>query len=298
MKRLLVTGGAGFIGSNFVESAQGAYDVTVIDKLTYCGSRDNLSGLDHEFIKGDINDLGSLEGFDIIVHMAAETHVDNSILRSDDFIRTNVCGTWNLLEALRKSEDVGQFIVISTDEVYGDIPEGTSSAEKDPFHPSNPYSASKASADLMAQAYSRTYGLPIKIVRPSNCFGPRQFPEKLIPFFVKRVMDGKPMPVYGHGRQRRCWVHTGDVCRAIWAVADKGELGAAYNVGGAEMDNMSIAAAIMGELGGEIEHVQDRPGHDLRYCVDDSRVRGLGWEPVGSFEDKLSQTILHYAGRA
>jgi dTDP-glucose 4,6-dehydratase len=291
MEKVLVTGGAGFIGSNFVEYVQGKYDITVLDKLTYCGRRQNLDGLKHRFIEGDVNDVETMDDFDVVFHFAAETHVDNSVLSSDEFIKTNIHGTWNLLEALRRSRRVRQFIYISTDEVYGDVRKPKKSRETDPFKPSNPYSASKASADLLAQAYRRTYNLPIKIVRPSNCFGPKQYPEKIIPFFVQQVKQGLPMTIYSHGRQRRCWLRVEDVCRAIVLIVERGSLGEAYNVGGAEMTNMDIAKTIQATIGGVITHVEDRPGHDQRYCVNDKKIRKLGFKPKGDIMDSLVETI-------
>ena len=292
MEKILVTGGAGFIGSNFVKFCQNRFEITVIDKLTYCGLSENLIGLNHKFIRGDINDVDSFEDFDLIVHFAAETHVDNSLISSDEFIKTNVSGTWKLLETLRHDSGNKQFIMISTDEVYGDIPLGEKSGEDDAFNPSNPYSASKASADLLAGAYFRTYGLPIKIVRPSNCFGPKQFPEKLIPYFIKLVGEKKPMTLYGDGKQRRCWLYVNDLCSAINTIIDKGDFGKAYNVGGIEMENFDVAKIIQKNLGGEINFIDDRRGHDSRYCVDDSRLRDLGWTPTSlSFEILLCDVI-------
>lgn len=295
MSRMLVTGGAGFIGSFYARQVQDDYELTVVDSLSYCGNRENLEGVNHDFVRQDVNDISSLDGFEVIVHFAAETHVDNSIESSGKFMKSNVLGTWNILEHLRNSGSVEQFIYISTDEVYGDVPAGVKSGEEDCFSPSNPYSASKASADLLCQAYHRTYGVPVKIVRPSNCYGPRQHPEKLIPLFVKNAVEGEKLPVYGDGRQRRCWLHVVDLCNAVKTVIDEGDFGQAYNVGGVEMENLDVIHVIQDVAGGEIEFVDDRPGHDRRYCVDDSRLRRLGWKmEEGGFMDKLAETVKTY----
>ena len=298
--RILVTGGAGFIGSHFVKRAVGrGDDVVVLDKLTYSGNRDNLAGVDAEFVQGDIADAEAVaaaaEGCTAVVNFAAESHVDRSILEPADFIRTDVYGTYVLLEWAR--EHAARFVQVSTDEVYGDLPPGARSAEDDPLRPSSPYSASKAGGDLQVLAYVRTYGVNASITRGANTYGPNQHPEKLIPLFTTNALDGEPLPVYGDGRQRREWLHVEDHCSAIEVVLERGGAGEIYNVPGEEHENLEVTERIL-ELTGRdsslVRHVADRPGHDRRYALDGSKLRALGWEPSRRFEDGLAETVGWY----
>ncbi len=315
--KLLVTGGAGFIGSNFViraltAGAGGAHEppasgVRVLDALTYAADLRNLEGVsknkNYSFVKGDVRDRAAVEkaldGCDAIVHFAAESHVDYSISNPALFYETNVLGTLNLLEAARK-RDV-RFLHISTDEVYGDVREGES-RESDPLVPSSPYSASKAAADLLVGAYSRTYGMDVKITRTTNNYGPFQHMEKLIPKFVLLALMGKKLPVYGTGESVREWIHVNDNCDAILAVLEKGRSGSVYNIGTGERKTvMDVARLILSALGrggsGEslIVHEAQRPGEDMRYALDSSRVRALGWAPKLTFEKGISETVRWYA---
>jgi dTDP-glucose 4,6-dehydratase len=299
--RVLVTGGAGFIGSQFVRRLAGSGDqVVVLDKLTYAGNRANLEGVEHEFHEGDIADADAVaraaDGCDAVVNFAAETHVDRSILGAAEFIETDVHGTYVVLTHVR---DAGiRLVQVSTDEVYGDVPDGESSREGDPLKPSSPYSASKAGGDLQVLAAVRTFGVDACITRGANTYGPNQYPEKLIPLFVTNALDGEPLPVYGDGRQRREWLHADDHCAAVERVLREGTAGEVYNVGGEEHENIEITRRILELTGGSealIRHVEDRPGHDRRYSLDDSKLRALGWAPEHSIgESGLTKTVDWY----
>jgi len=298
---VLVTGGAGFIGSHFVRRLVDAGDdVVVLDKLTYAGNPANLEGVDVELVMGDIADTETVArcgaGCDAVVNFAAETHVDRSILGAREFVLTNVLGTQALLELVR--ETGARFVQVSTDEVYGDLEEGGRSSETDPLHPSSPYSASKAGGDLLVLSYVRTYGVRASVTRGANTFGPRQHPEKLIPLFVSNALEGRPLPVYGDGRQRREWLHAADHCVAIDLVLREGASGEVYNVGGEEFENIEVTHRIVELTGADpalITHVEDRAGHDRRYALDDSKVRDLGWRPRHSFgETGLAETVTWY----
>ncbi|MEX2102815.1 MAG: dTDP-glucose 4,6-dehydratase [Gaiellaceae bacterium] len=296
---MLVTGGCGFIGSHFVKRLVAAGDqVVVLDKLTYSGNLANLEGVEHEFVQGDIADpvavRGAGEGCEAVVNFAAETHVDRSILEPGDFIRTDVIGTYVLLEWLRQSRT--RFVQVSTDEVYGDILQGAVD-EDAPLRPSSPYSASKAAADLQVLAYVRTYQVDASISRGANTYGSHQYPEKLIPLFITNALDAQALPLYGDGRQRRQWLHVDDHCSAVEFVLRDGVAGAIYNIGGEELENVEIVERIVNFTGadhGLVHHVDDRPGHDRRYCVDWSRIRGSGWEPKHDFETGLEETVSWY----
>ena len=306
--RIVVTGGAGFIGSNFVRHVLAEHssdEIVVLDKLTYAGNLDNLRNVAgdprYSFVKGDICDAAVVDevaaGADAIVNFAAETHVDRSISGPEDFIRTDVIGTHVLLEAVR-ARGVGRFLQISTDEVYGDIAEGAS-VETDALRPSSPYSASKAGGELLVLAYRRTYGTPVVITRSSNNYGPWQYPEKIVPLFVTNALDGQPLPVYGDGRNVRDWIYVDDNCRALDLVLRAGRDGEIYNVGGGhEVANVDLTRAILAELGlGEelVRYVADRPGHDRRYALDCGKLRRLGWEPRVGFAEGLARTVAWYA---
>ena len=306
--RIVVTGGAGFIGSHLVRSlCDGAYpafagaDVVVLDLLTYAGTLTNLTGYDVEFVRDDIRDADAvarvLTGADVVLHLAAESHVDRSITGAADFVSTNVVGTQVLLQGALEA-GVDRFVHVSTDEVYGSIAEGAW-PETHPLLPNSPYSASKASSDLLARSYHRTYGLPVCITRCSNNYGPHQFPEKVIPLFVTNLLDGKKVPLYGDGLNVRDWLHVDDHCRAIALVAEKGRDGEIYNIGGgAELTNRELTARLLAALGaGEemIEPVPDRPGHDRRYCVDWAKIASeLGYVPRVEFDDGLADTVSWY----
>jgi len=301
---LLVTGGAGFIGSHFVKRLVAAgEDVVVLDKLTYSGNPANLEGVAHEFHEGDIADAeavaGAARGCAAIVNFAAETHVDRSILGATDFGRTEFFGTQVLLEEVRRTG--ARFVQVSTDEVYGDLETGGAAREDDPVRPSSPYSVAKAAGDLHVPAYVRTFGVNASITRGSNTYGPNQYPEKLIPLFVTNALDGEPLPLYGDGRQVRDWLHVEDHCAGIELVLREGEPGRAYNVGGGdERENVDVANAILNLLGADaslLRHVEDRPGHDRRYSLDTSRLRGLGWAPRHGFEEGLHGTVEWYRSR-
>ena len=309
-RHLLVTGGAGFIGSNFVRQVlarDAALRVTVLDKLTYAGNLANLADLAdnprYAFVRGDIGDPAIVDRLaaeaDAIVNFAAESHVDRSIDTPDAFIQTDVHGTFVLLEAARRHEHA-RYLQVSTDEVYGNVPAG-SSLEDDPLRPRSPYSASKAAGDLLVLAYHATYGLPTLITRASNNFGPYQYPEKIIPLFVTNAIDDEPLPLYGDGQQVRDWLFVADHCEAIAAVLEHGEPGEVYNVGGGnELTNLELTQAILGLLdkpASLIRRVEDRPGHDRRYSVDSSKLRALGWKPVQSFEADLAATVAWYRDR-
>jgi dTDP-glucose 4,6-dehydratase len=297
--RVLVTGGCGFIGSHFVKRlVAGGDEVVVLDKLTYAGNRANLEGVDHTFIRGDIADVGkvaeAMQGCVAVVNFAAETHVDRSILDATDFIHTDVLGTHVLLESARVSRS--RFVQVSTDEVYGDVPEGGSASEHDPLRPSSPYAASKAGGDLQVLAHVRTYGVDALITRGANTYGPYQYPEKLIPLFVTNALTGAPLPLYGDGRQRRQWLHVEDHCAAIELVLRVGERGAVYNIGGEERENIDVTESILRLTGGNaiVRHVEDRPGHDRRYSVDSTRISALGWRRRSNFEERLAETVAWY----
>lgn len=310
MKNIMVTGGAGFIGANFVIymlEKYGDYTIVVYDKLTYAGNMDNLLDVSDEpnfhFVKGDICDgLTVAEtiqkySIDTIVNFAAETHVDRSIMNPDAFIQTSVYGTYVLLEAARKF-GLERYHQISTDEVYGHIPAGHSSVEGDNVEPRSPYAASKASADLMVNAYFITYGLPITITRGSNNIGPFQYPEKVVPLFSTNAIDGKPLPVYGDGRQMREYQYVVDHCEAIDLVLHKGTVGEVYNIGtGEEMENLKMVEVLLDTLGKSrdlIRHVADRPGHDRRYSLNIGKIKALGWEPRHTPAEAVAKTAVWY----
>jgi dTDP-glucose 4,6-dehydratase len=297
---VLVTGGAGFIGSHFARRLAARGDeVVVLDKLTYSGNPANLEGAAVEFVEGDVCDADAVAeagaGADAIVNFAAETHVDRSILGAAEFIETDVLGTYVLLSFARDTSV--RLVQVSTDEVYGDVPAGQRSREEDPLRPSSPYSASKAGGDLQVLAAVRTFGIDACITRGANTYGPNQYPEKVIPLFVTNALEGEPLPVYGDGRQRREWVHVDDHCAAIELVLGEGAAGAAYNVGGEEHENLELTHRILELTGADeslIRHVDDRPGHDRRYALDDSKLRSLGWAPARSLDDGLAETVAWY----
>jgi dTDP-glucose 4,6-dehydratase len=300
--RVLVTGGAGFIGSHFVRRlAQAGEEVVVLDKLTYAGNQENLDGVDHEFHHGDIADPDAVAeaaaGCRAIVNFAAETHVDRSILGPADFILTDVLGTQVLLDHARHHGL--RHVQVSTDEVYGDIePNAPAATEDAPLRASSPYSASKAGGDLQVLAYVRTYGVDALITRGANTYGPRQYPEKFLPLFITNALDGEQLPVYGDGRQRREWLHVDDHCAGIELALREGRAGEVYNVGGQERENMDVVRRILDLTGGSadlVRHVADRPGHDRRYAVDSAKLRGLGWSPRHSFDaGGLEETVEWY----
>ena len=309
--RLLVTGGAGFIGSNFVRriadsTLQGISSVTVMDKLTYAGVRENLSVAEslpgYQFIEGDICDpkiVISLVGeVDAVVNFAAESHVDRSITSAADFIETNVAGVQVLLDAINATKKKIRFIQVSTDEVYGSINSGTW-AEDSPLLPNSPYSASKAGGELLARSYNKTHGTDVVITRCSNNYGPFHFPEKLIPLFITNLLEGKKVPVYGNGKNVRDWLHVDDHCQGIYKVLMNGKSGEVYNVGGGqELTNLEITHLILNAMNlneSSIDYVEDRKGHDFRYSVNWSKInRELGYEPKVRFEDGLAETIRWY----
>ena len=306
--RVLVTGGAGFIGSHYAHHAlerHPDWTVTVLDKLTYAGNPANLADLEkhprYRFVKGDIavaRDVAEAwgDGVDFLFNFAAETHVDRSIGDPEGFIRTDIYGVHTLLEAARE-RGVARFVQISTDEVYGSVKEGAST-EDAPLMPSNPYSASKAGADRLAYSYFATYGVPVVISRASNNFGSHQYPEKMMPLFITNALDDQPLPVYGDGRQIRDWLHVRDHCEAIDVVLEKGANGEVYNIGGGnERENIDVTRRILEHLGKPpdlLRHITDRPGHDRRYALDCSRLRALGWTPKARFEAALDDTIAWY----
>lgn len=311
--KCLVTGGAGFIGSNYIRRrlSRNGDLIVCLDLLTYSGSLDNLDGVrgndNFTFVRGDINDRSRVfdlfrrERFDQVVHFAAESHVDRSIADPSSFLRTNVLGTQNLLDACR---DLGieRFHQVSTDEVYGDLPLDRPSlkfTEESPIKPSSPYSASKAAADLLCQAYHRTYGLPVTISRCSNNYGPYQFPEKFIPRMIMLALRDQKLPIYGNGKNVRDWLHVSDHCSAIDAILEKGRIGEVYNVGGnCEMSNIELAGLILKHLGkGEelLSFVPDRKGHDLRYAIDNGKItKELSWSPFVTFEKGMKDTVNWY----
>jgi dTDP-glucose 4,6-dehydratase len=298
--RILVTGGAGFIGSHFVKRLLRAdEDVVVLDKLTYSGNRANLPD-DVEFHEGDIADPGAVaqaaRGCEAIVNFAAETHVDRSILSAEDFGRAEFRGTQVLLEHIR---DAGlRLVQVSTDEVYGDLEAGGSSKETDALRPSSPYSAAKAAGDLLVPAYVRSFGVNASITRGSNTYGPNQYPEKFIPLFVTNALDGEPLPLYGDGRQVRDWLFVEDHCAGVELVLREGKPGDTYNVGGGdEHENIEVAERMLELTGADrslLRSVPDRPGHDRRYSLDTTKLRGLGWAPQKSFDEGLRETVEWY----
>jgi dTDP-glucose 4,6-dehydratase len=308
MVRVLVTGGAGFIGSNFVRyalAAHGDWQVTTLDKLTYAGRLENLESVEgnprHRFVRGDVADpavAGPLvRESDLVVHFAAETHVDRSIRHAGDFITTDVYGTFVLLEAARENPALRRFVQISTDEVYGSVPTG-SSKETDELRPRNPYSASKAGADRLAYSYWATYDVPVIITRASNNYGPNQFPEKIIPLFITNLIDDIPVPLYGDGQNERDWLHVEDHCRGIDLLIEQGVSGEVYNIGGGnQVKNVDLTHRIL-ELAGKpaslIKPVADRQGHDRRYSLDTGKLESLGWKPQVPFEEGLAQTVRWY----
>jgi dTDP-glucose 4,6-dehydratase len=298
--RVLVTGGCGFIGSHFVKRlADRGDELVVLDKLTYAGNPANLDGVSCELHRGDIADADAVaeagEGCAAAVNFAAETHVDRSILGATEFIHTDVLGTYVLLEWARSTG--ARLVHVSTDEVYGDVNDG-SSAEDDPLRPSSPYAASKAGGDLLVLSHVRTYGVDAVITRGSNSYGPNQYPEKMVPLFATNALDGEQLPVYGDGRQRRDWLHVSDHCAAIELVLERGGAGKVYNVGGdCERENLEVARRILELVGASselIRHVDDRPGHDRRYSLDSSKLHSLGWRPRVALEDGLAETVEWY----
>ena len=314
MKKMLITGGAGFIGSNFIHyilSKYNDYQVINLDKLTYAANLDNLKDIEdnknYRFIHGDIADqefifkLFENEKFDIVINFAAESHVDNSILNPQIFTITNILGTQVLLDACRKY-NIKRFHQVSTDEVYGELPLDDKNilfTEKTPLNPSSPYSASKASADMLVKSYYRTYSLPITISRCSNNYGPYQHLEKLIPLMISKDINNDNLPVYGNGLNVRDWLHVYDHCTAIDLIIHEGKIGEIYNIGGNnEKSNIDVVKIILKELGKSeklIKYVNDRPGHDLRYAIDSTKIKTtLNWKPVYSFEKGILDTIKWY----
>jgi dTDP-glucose 4,6-dehydratase len=312
---VLVTGGCGFIGSNLVRyllQTRAGMRVVTLDKLTYAGNLENLADLEanprHRFVRGDIGDhalvtkLLADEGIDAVMNLAAESHVDRSILGPEVFAQTNVGGTAALLEDCRKA-GVRRFLQVSTDEVYGSLgPEGYFT-ETTPLDPTSPYSASKAAADLLALAYHRTFGFDVLVSRCSNNYGPFQFPEKLIPLMVVNALRGLPLPVYGDGKNVRDWIHVEDHCEALLAILEKGAAGHVYNIGAAsERTNIEIVKQVVGLLGASeelIRYVTDRPGHDRRYAIDSRKARDeLGWAPRHTFEQGLKESVEWYVANS
>lgn len=309
MTQVLVTGGCGFIGSNFIRyllQSDPEVRITNLDKLTYAGNLANLSDLAnhprYRFVRGDITDRETVRsvvpGADVVINFAAESHVDRSIHDSGPFLRTNVLGTQTLLDAVREFQ-VPRFVQISTDEVYGSLGPTGYFTEETPLAPNSPYSASKAAADLLVRSYHHTFGVPALITRCSNNYGPYQFPEKLIPLFITNLLNDQPVPVYGTGSNIRDWIHVLDHCRAIDLVWRQGRVGEVYNIGGeCERTNLEITHALLEALGKPtslIRFVKDRPGHDLRYAIDCTKIkRELGWKPQIPFADGLRDTIRWY----
>jgi len=308
MVKVLVTGGAGFIGSNFVRYALDAHrdwQITTLDKLTYAGRLENLASVKdnprHRFVKGDVADAAVagplVRESEVVVHFAAETHVDRSIRHAGEFITTDVYGTFVLLEAARENPSLRRFVQISTDEVYGSVPTG-SSKETDELRPRNPYSASKAGADRLAYSYWATYDVPVIITRASNNYGPNQFPEKIIPLFITNLIDDIPVPLYGDGQNERDWLHVEDHCRGVDLLVDKGVPGEVYNIGGGnQVKNVELTHQIL-KLAGKppslIKPVADRKGHDRRYSLDTAKLESLGWKPIHDFAAGLAQTVRWY----
>ena len=308
--KLLVTGGAGFIGSCFIRhifQKYPEYMIINLDALTYCGNLENLSDIktpNYSFIKGNICDKKLVSEIvkevDCVINFAAETHVDNSINNPEIFIETNVKGTLNLLEAAKNAK-IERFLQVSTDEVYGSLGKEGYFYETSPLAPNSPYSASKASADLLVRAYYETYGLPVLITRCSNNYGPYQYPEKLIPFFITKLLRGEKVPIYGDGLNVRDWLYVYDHCEAIDIVLHKGRVGEVYNIGGHnEKTNLEITKIILKEMGKDesyIDFVKDRPGHDRRYAIANDKITSeLGWKPSVTFEEGIRKTIHWYLG--
>jgi dTDP-glucose 4,6-dehydratase len=308
MVKVLVTGGAGFIGSNFVRYALRTHPdwhVTTLDKLTYCGRLENLHDVvdnpRHTFVLGDIADSAVsaplVRGAHIVVHFAAETHVDRSLQSAGAFIHTDVFGTFALLEAARQASGLRRFIQVSTDEVYGSVPTGASK-ETDELRPRNPYSASKAGADRLAYSYWATYQVPVVVTRASNNYGPYQFPEKVIPLFITNALEDRDLPLYGDGMNVRDWLHVDDHCSAIDLVIDRGIDGEVYNIGGGnEVPNIELTRRILaltGKPDSLVRPVADRLGHDRRYALDTAKLRALGWTPRHVFADGLAATVEWY----
>ncbi len=313
MKNIFITGGAGFIGSNFVKFVLKKYDYKVInyDKLTYAGNLENLIDIEkhpnYKFVKGDICDKDFAEkiikenNVDTIVNFAAESHVDRSILGAKEFIVTNVLGTQTLLD-ITKNLGIEKYLQVSTDEVYGSLPEDKKElkfTENTPITTNSPYSASKASADLLCNAYYHTHKLPVLVTRCSNNYGPYQFPEKLIPLMIAKALDGEKLPVYGDGKNVRDWLYVEDHCSAICEVLHKGKIGEVYNIGGNNewynIDIVRIILKLLGKSEDQISYVKDRPGHDRRYAIDSTKIQNeLGWKPAFQFENGIEATIKWY----
>jgi dTDP-glucose 4,6-dehydratase len=307
--KIFVTGGAGFIGSNFIRHVLGldaGYSLVNFDKLTYAGNLANLDSVadnpNYSFVKGDICDAAAVEaamsGCQTVVHFAAESHVDRSIYEPAPVIETNVTGTFVLLQVARKL-DVQRFVHVSTDEVYGDMPARGFADETSPLQPSSPYSASKASSDLIVKSYVRTFNFPAVITRASNNYGPFQFPEKFLPLMITNALDDKPLPIYGDGKQERDWLHVRDHCAGIVAVLERGRIGEVYNIGGIDViENLTMARRLLRATGKPeslLSYVKDRPGHDRRYALNCDKIeRDLGWKPAISLEEGLRQTIDWY----
>jgi dTDP-glucose 4,6-dehydratase len=307
--KIFVTGGAGFIGSNFIRhvlAVDASYSLINFDKLTYAGNLANLDSVadnpNYSFVKGDICDPIAVEaamaGCQTVVHFAAESHVDRSIYEPAPVIETNVTGTFVLLQVARKL-DIQRFVHVSTDEVYGDIPAGAFADETSPLQPSSPYSASKASSDLIVKSYVRTFNFPAVITRASNNYGPFQFPEKFLPLMITNALDDKPLPIYGDGKQQRDWLHVQDHCSGILAVLERGRIGEVYNIGGLDViENLTMARRLLRVVGKTetlLSYVKDRPGHDRRYALGCDKIgRELGWKPAISLDEGLRQTIDWY----
>jgi len=309
-RRYLITGGAGFIGSNFIRYVlehEPDSTVTNLDALTYAGIKATADELDalgrHTFVLGDIRDSGLVDRLmadhEIVVHFAAESHVDRSIDEPSLFLDTNILGTWNLVDSARRHR-VDRFIHVSTDEVYGSVDEGFA-GEEAILEPSSPYSASKAASDLVARSYSVTFDYPVIVTRCTNNYGPYQFPEKMIPLFVTNLMDGQPVPLYGDGANERDWLYVEDHCSGLHLLVDNGLPGEIYNIGAnAQLSNIEVTKRILRFLDKDetwIQPVADRPGHDFRYAVDSTKLRGLGWSPAHTFDDRLEATIDWYRDR-
>lgn len=307
--KLFVTGGAGFIGSNFIRHVLGArksISIVSYDKLTYAGNLANLHSIAHHpnyhFVKGDICDAvageSAMRGCDAIIHFAAESHVDRSIYAPGPVIQTNITGTFTLLEIARKL-GISRFVHVSTDEVYGDIAPGVQAAEDSPLRPSSPYSASKAASDLLVCSYVRTYNFPALITRSSNNYGPYQFPEKFLPLMIANALDDKVLPIYGDGKQQRDWLHVEDNCRGILAALERGRIGEVYNIGGSQVvENLAMAQRLLRLTGKQetlLRYVADRPGHDRRYALNSHKIEAeLGWKPEIPLEEGVRRTIVWY----